>query len=132
MKNQDAFTYIKQEMNRQFKEKIYLEREETAWDRYGWFRLWFRYEPKSYWILFEGEYHAFNVRILADKHRFLPLRKLTDYKNSLTERNLKEVIQILRSCLDQDLPFRQIRRGREMAERDEKKKERLETWKERN
>ena len=109
MENQDAYLYIKQEMERQFPGKVTLLKEESAWDHHGWFRLWFTYKPKEYWIFFEGEFRSFNIRILASGKRYLPFRWIRNYDNILEEEAIQDAICQLKECLKEDLPFRQLR-----------------------
>ena len=49
-----------------FKSSVVLSEENSAPEHHGWFKLVFRYIPKSYIICFEREFNCFNIRITRD------------------------------------------------------------------
>ena len=100
-----AMTCVKKEMHRQFGDEILLEEEKYAWERHGWFLLKFRYIPKPYMIHFEGEFNCFNVRITKDDDAYIALKKLTDYSNDLTEKDLCDSIEKLKNVLKTKIAF---------------------------
>ena len=105
MSGHKAMSYVKKEINRQFGDEILLEEEKHAWEHQGWFLLKFRYIPKPYMIQFEGEFNCFNVRITKGDDAYIALRQLTDYSNNLTEKDLGDSIEKLKSVLKTDIAF---------------------------
>ena len=61
------------------------------------FLLKFQYIPKPYMIQFEGEFNCFNVRITKDDDAYIALKKLTDYSNDLTEKDICDSIEKLKN-----------------------------------
>lgn len=96
---------VKKEMHRQFGDEILLEEEKHAWEHHGWFLLKFQYIPKPYMIQFEGEFNCFNVRITKDDDAYIALKKLTDYSNDLTEKDICDSIEKLKNVLKGDIVF---------------------------
>ncbi len=116
MSGRDALPYVKKEMQRQFGDSMLLKEEKSAWERHGWFMLRFRYMPKSYTIHFEGEFNGFNVRITKDDGAYIALSQLIDYSNTLTERDLCDAIEKLKSVLNTEIAFYKIINGKRCQE----------------
>ena len=53
----------------------------------------------------EGEFNCFNVRITKDDDAYIALKKLTDYSNDLTEKDICDSIEKLKNVLKGDIVF---------------------------
>ncbi len=116
MSGHEALLYVKKEIQRQFGDEMLLEEEKSAWEHHGWFLLRFRYMPKLYTIHFEGEFNCFNVRITKEDGAYIALRQLTDYSNNLTEKDLCDSIEKLKSALKMEIAFYKIINGKRYQE----------------
>ena len=116
MSGHEALLYVKKEIQRQFGDEMLLEEEKSAWEHHGWFLLKFRYMPKLYTIHFEGEFNCFNVRITKEDGAYIALRQLTDYGNNLTEKDLCDSIEKLKSALKMEIAFYKIINGKRYQE----------------
>lgn len=116
MSGREALPYVKKEIQRQFGDEMLLEEEKSAWEHHGWFMLRFRYIPRSYTIHFEGEFNCFNLRITKDDGAYIALAQLIDYSNKLTERDLCNSIEKLKSVLKTEIAFYKIINGKHYRE----------------
>lgn len=116
MSGHEALLYVKKEIQRQFGDEMLLEEEKSAWEHHGWFLLKFRYMPKLYTIHFEGEFNCFNVRITKEDGAYIALKQLTDYGNNLTEKDLCDSIEKLKSALKMEIAFYKIINGKRYQE----------------
>lgn len=104
----DAPAFVKEEIFHTFKDSVVLEEEKSAPEHHGWFRLVFRYIPKSYMIWFEGEFNGFNIRITRDDGAYTALKKLIDYKQDLTEKDVRDSIEQLQHILQTEIAFKKV------------------------
>ena len=112
----EAVAYIKKEIQRKFGDQMRFEEEKTAWEHHGWFMLRFRYMPRCYIIYFEGEFNGFNIRITKDDGAYIALAQLTNYSSDLTEMDLRNSIEELKSVLKTEIPFYKIINGKRYRE----------------
>mgnify|MGYP005779654311 CR=1 FL=1 len=104
----DAPAFVKEEIFHTFKDSVVLEEEKSAPEHHGWFRLVFRYIPKSYMIWFEGEFNGFNIRITRDDGAYTALEKLIDYKQDLTEKDVRDSIEQLQHILQTEIALKKV------------------------
>ena len=55
--------------------------------------------------MYKGEFNCFNVRITKDDDAYIALKKLTDYSNDLTEKDICDSIEKLKNVLKGDIVF---------------------------
>ena len=116
MSGNEAVAYIKKEIQRQFGESMRLDEEKSAWEHQGLFMLRFRYMPRCYTIYFEGEFNGFNIRITKDDGAYIALAQLTNYSSNLTEMDLRNSIEELKSVLKTEIAFYKIINGKRYQE----------------
>ena len=104
----DALAFVKEEMLHIFKSSAVLAEVKSAPEHHGWFKLVFRYIPKSYMICFEGEYNCFNIRITRGDGGYTALTKLIDYKQDLTEKDVRDALEKLQRVLQTEITFKKV------------------------
>ena len=104
----DALAFVKEEIFHIFKSSVVLSEENSAPEHHGWFKLVFRYIPKSYIICFEREFNCFNIRITRDDGAYTALTKLIDYRQALKEKDVRDAIEKLRRVLQTEITFNEV------------------------
>jgi hypothetical protein len=103
-----GMAYIKKSMTESFGEAVKLIEENQYFKHHGWFQLRYEYLPLRYFILFEGEFNAFHVRILNQDGGFIALNQLTDYGNELLEEDIADAVCKMRERLSSPIAFYKV------------------------
>lgn len=109
---------VKKEMELQFGAKMELVKENADFSHHGWFMLTYRYIPKNYDILFEGEFKSFNIRITKADGAFMPLNGVADYAKQLNKKDVQEAVKKLKTVLEGEISFYKIINGKRYQEID--------------
>lgn len=97
--------FIKKIMENNFDKDVILINEELDLKHHGWFTIKYEYFPKNYFILFEGEFNTFNIRIVNKDEGFIALKKLVDYKNNLLAEDITSTIMKMKEKIDNPINF---------------------------
>lgn len=92
-------------MENNFDKDVILINEEFDLKHHGWFTIKYEYLPKNYFILFEGEFNTFNIRIVNKDEGFIALKKLVDYKNNLLAEDITSTIMKMKEKIDNPINF---------------------------
>lgn len=97
--------FIKKVMENNFDKNVILINEELDLKHHGWFTIKYEYLPRKYFILFEGEFNTFNIRIVNKDEGFIALKQLVDYKNNLLAEDITSAIMKMKEKIDNSINF---------------------------
>lgn len=100
-----GISFIKKVMRDSFENNVKLINEEHNFKHHGWFAIKYEYLPRKYFILFEGEFNTFNIRIVNEDDGFIALKQLINYKNNLLEEDIIYTIIKMREEIDKPIDF---------------------------
>ena len=119
--------FIKKVMEDKFGKNAILIKEELDLKHHGWFTIEYEYLPKKYFILFEGEFNSFNIRIVNKDEGFIALKQLVDYKNNLLEEDIISAIIKMKETIDCQINFYKLIDDK-LFQQDGEKYKRVKGW----
>ena len=105
---EEGALFIKKKMQELLENTTKLIEENIDISHHGWFVLKYEYFPKKYFILFEGEFNSFNIRIINQDNGFVALKKLIDYPNILRKADIVCAIEKMKEQLQLSIEFYKV------------------------
>lgn len=101
----DGILFINTTMKECFGNSIKLIEEDCDLKHHGWFTIKYEYLPQQYFILIEGEFNSFNVRLTNKNGGFIALKQLIDYNGNLLKNDILYTVHKMKEKLKSPIDF---------------------------